>query len=61
MKAYEEEKFQDFLKNIDSPGMGIYDEESDEFLLKWQSVTSWLLYDSGVTEISPEEFGIPRP
>lgn len=41
--------------------MDISGEEAVEYLKKYRAVTSWLLFDSGVTEISPEGFGIARP
>ncbi|KKM18086.1 hypothetical protein LCGC14_1669250 [marine sediment metagenome] len=41
--------------------MNISGDEAEQFLNKWQSVTSWLVHDAGITKKSPEEFGIPRP
>lgn len=41
--------------------MNIAGAEADDFLARWQSVTSWLLYETGAAENSPEQFGIPRP
>lgn len=41
--------------------MNISGGEAQDFLKKWQSVTSWLVYDAGAAKKSPEEFGIPRP
>ena len=41
--------------------MNITGEEATAFLDRWQSVTSWLLHDTGATKASPEEFGIARP
>jgi len=32
-----------------------------EFYKEWESLVSWLLHDAGVTEFSPDQFGIPRP
>lgn len=60
-EGWEEERFQKFIKDAGSIPMGIYGEEADDFLKKWQSTSCWLLYEAGATEISPEEFGIPRP
>lgn len=54
----------DFKALMDQRGfkmMNISGAEADAFLKKWQSVTSWLLWDTGVAKKSPEEFGIPRP
>ena len=41
--------------------MNISGGEAVEFLNRWQSVTSWLVYDAGIAKNSPEEFGIPKP
>ena len=32
----------------------------NEFWARWQSIVCWLLYDAGVTQRSPADFGIPR-
>ncbi|MCB2100732.1 MAG: tripartite tricarboxylate transporter substrate binding protein, partial [Rhodobacterales bacterium] len=41
--------------------MNISGAEAETFLKKWQSVTSWIVWDAGAAKKSPEEFGIPRP
>jgi tripartite-type tricarboxylate transporter receptor subunit TctC len=41
--------------------MNISGAEAEEFLNRWQSVTSWLVFDAGIAKNSPEEFGIPKP
>jgi tripartite-type tricarboxylate transporter receptor subunit TctC len=54
----------DFKALMDARGfvqMNISGEEAEEFLDRWQSVTSWLVFDAGIAKSSPEEFGIPRP
>ncbi len=54
----------DFLKLMENRGflmMNIAGKEADDFLAKWQSVTTWLLQDAGVTKASPAQFNIPRP
>jgi len=60
-KGFEEERFQKFLKDRGLLPLGLSGEQADEFLAKWQSVSTWLLYDVGATKVSPDEFGIPRP
>ncbi|PTV96649.1 tripartite-type tricarboxylate transporter receptor subunit TctC [Rhodobacter aestuarii] len=35
--------------------------EAKDYMAKWQSVTSWLVYDAGIAKKSPEDFDIPRP
>lgn len=60
-EGWQEERFQNFITNAGSIPMGIYGEEADDWLAKWQSTSCWLLYEAGAAEKSPEEFGIPKP
>ena len=60
-RAAETEEFTTFMEDRGYELMNITGEEAQEFLDRWQSVTSWLLHDAGATQASPEEFGIPRP
>ena len=53
--------FQELLDNRGFALMNISGQEAQDFLDRWQSTTTWLIYDAGLTETSPEEFGIPRP
>jgi hypothetical protein len=32
-----------------------------EYLKKFESTASWLIYNAGGAKKSPEEFGIPKP
>ena len=57
----EQPKFQEFLKDFNTVSMNISGDEADEFLKKWQSVTNWMYEYAGATEVSPAEFGIPKP
>lgn len=55
---------QEFLDLIAAKGcfpLGISGDEAVEYLKKYRSVTSWLLYDSGAAQVSPEDFGIEKP
>lgn len=36
-------------------------DEAQEYIDRWQALTSWLLEDAGAAKVSPEELGIPRP
>ncbi len=57
-------KDQEFLDLIASKGcfeLGISGDEAVEYLKQYRSVTSWLLYESGVTQNSPETYGIEKP
>lgn len=58
--AQEDENFQSLLHQLGAIPMGVYGAEAQEFLNQWQSTTAWVLHDAGVTEVSPEELGIPR-
>ena len=54
----------EFVSLIEGRGFTVLNLSGDEarsFLNKWQSVTSWLVFDAGIAKASPEEFGIPRP
>lgn len=57
-------KHPDFKALMEKRGfaiMNISGDEATSFLEKWQSVTSWIVYDAGIAKNSPEDFGIPRP
>lgn len=57
-------KAPDFVSLIDGRGfkmLSLSGAEAETFLSEWQSTTSWLIHDAGLTKASPEEFGIPRP
>lgn len=54
----------DFVALMEGRGftlMNISGDEAQAFLTKWQQGTAWLLEDAGLTQASPEEFGIARP
>jgi hypothetical protein len=36
-------------------------DEARAFSAKAQSTMSWILHDMGLSEFSPEDFGIPKP
>jgi tripartite-type tricarboxylate transporter receptor subunit TctC len=60
-KGAKEQKFQTFIKDFGAVYMGLYGDEADSFLKKWQSVSCWLLQEAGGAKVSPEKFGIPKP
>lgn len=59
-KGFDENQYQEFLKNASIIPMGISGKEAKDFLDNWQSVSTWLLYDAGGAPISPETLGIKR-
>ena len=60
-KGAAEPKFQTFVSDFGAVMMNINGDEADAFLKKWQSVSTWLLFDAGSTKVSPEVLGIPKP
>ena len=56
-----EDKFKQFTDNVGLIRMNVSGDEATKFLDRWQSVTAWLLQDTGAAKTSPEELGIPRP
>ena len=55
---------EDFVKLMDGRGftmMNISGDEAQAFLDTWQSRTTWLLQDAGLTKTSPDQFGIAKP
>lgn len=56
-----EDKFKSFTDNVGLVQMNVSGDEARKFLDRWQSVTAWLLQDTGAAKTSPEELGIPRP
>jgi tripartite-type tricarboxylate transporter receptor subunit TctC len=55
-----DEQFQTLVDNLGLIRMNISGDEARAFLDRWQSVTAWLLQDTGEAKVSPEELGIPR-
>jgi tripartite-type tricarboxylate transporter receptor subunit TctC len=60
-ESAEQEEFRTLMDERGFTLLNITGEEATEFLDRWQSVTSWLMFDAGVAETSPEEFDIPKP
>lgn len=59
-KAGEDEEFLSLISSKGCFPLGISGDEAVSYLEKYRSVTSWLLYDAGAAEKSPEDFGIAR-
>jgi tripartite-type tricarboxylate transporter receptor subunit TctC len=57
----EQPEFVELIENRGFVMMNLSGDEADEFLDNWRSVTSWLAYEGGLAEESPEAFDIPRP
>ena len=51
----------EMLKNLGTIPVNLTGEDAREFVDKYRSTTSWLLYEAGAAQKSPEEFGIAKP
>jgi len=60
-KGVANEKVVSFVSSSGMVPMNISGDEADTFMQRWQSVTSWILQDTGDAKVSPETLGIPRP
>lgn len=60
-KAVATEEFQGFLKNFGAQSLNFSGAEAEEFLKRWQSVTTWSMYKAKAIDISPESVGIAKP
>lgn len=62
--AFEEaQKDEEFIENMNNLGVdpqNLRGEEAQEFVENNQSTSTWMLYEAGETDISPEDLGIPR-
>lgn len=60
-KAADSAQFKKFIADKGNLMMNVSGDEADKFLKRYQSVTTWLLYDAGAAKVSPEKLGIPKP
>ncbi len=58
--AQNDEEFIEKLTSLGVDPLNLHGEEAEEFVKANQSTSTWMLYDAGETDISPEELGIPR-
>lgn len=59
--AAEDKDFQQMLLDNGCFPMNMSGDEAVEYLKSYRSITSWLLYNSGAAQNSPEDFGIEKP
>lgn len=59
--AVETDDFKDTLANLGMEYMNINGQEAIDFVDANRSTSTWMLYEAGETEVSPEEFDIPKP
>lgn len=60
LEGWNNEEFQKFLTDNYTQPLGYTGEEAQDYISKWQQITTWLLYDAGATTICPEDYGISR-
>lgn len=60
-EAFKEDRFQEFLKTMGMTPLGLTGQEARNYVDTWREATCWVMHDAGVTEESPEKFGIKRP
>lgn len=58
--AIEQPEIKEFAEKQALNLVGYYGEEADQFLSFSEAGYAWALYNSGLAEKSPEEFGIPK-
>lgn len=58
--AAEDSDFQQLLRDNGCFPMNVSGDEAVEYVKSYRSITSWLLYNSGATQNSPEDFGIEK-
>ncbi len=54
----------DFTALIDARGfkmLSLSGDAAQAFLTEWQSTTTWLIHEAGLTKASPADFGITKP
>ncbi|MCL2011003.1 MAG: tripartite tricarboxylate transporter substrate-binding protein, partial [Synergistaceae bacterium] len=59
--ACEQTEMKEFAERMAYEVITRYGEEADRVLDYQYAAYAWVIYDAGMAEISPEEFGIPRP
>lgn len=59
--AMRRSEIDEMLKNLGTIPVNLTGEDAREFVDKYRSTTSWLLYEAGAAQKSPEEFGIEKP
>ena len=60
VKAADEPEFQAILEGLGCIPCNISGDEAREYVDKYRSVSSWLMYDAGAAEIIPDSVGIER-
>lgn len=59
-KVVATDQFRETLANLGMEYLNISGDEAMDFLDRNRSTSTWMLFEAGDTEYSPEEFGIPK-
>ena len=57
----QKEEITSMLENLGTLPVNLSGQDARDFVDNYRSTTSWLLYEAGATQKSPEEFGIAKP
>ncbi|MGN0157518.1 MAG: tripartite tricarboxylate transporter substrate binding protein [Brotaphodocola sp.] len=57
----QKEEITSMLENLGTIPVNLSAQDAREFVDNYRSTTSWLLYEAGAAQKSPEEFGIKKP
>lgn len=60
-KAVQDSRWVEIAKNMNFVTPYYVGEEAVKFVEDWGDLKSWIFYEAGIAERSPEEFGIPKP
>lgn len=60
-KAMDDPRFEEYVKNSGGFKNGATGTEAVQFLEKFESTASWLIYNAGGAKKSPADFNIPEP
>lgn len=61
VKASKEQRFKEFVKNSGGFELNLTGKAARQYLDRFESTASWLVYEAGGAKKSPAEFGIPEP
>lgn len=60
-KGVEQADFKELMEKRGFAIMNLSGDQASSFLTKWQSVTSWIVWNAGIAKKSPADFGIAKP
>jgi len=60
-QAINDQKFKDYAEMNGLSVLGYTGDEARQFMNKWRSIMSWLIWDSGAGKNNPADFNIAKP